>query len=67
MERAASAWAPLITHVPRGWEQRMLLFADVMVHIQRTTFTVRAQDLPPMLPPDDADTPDLSDYSAGPA
>lgn len=64
--RAAQAWEPLVTRVERGWEQRMLLFAAVMVHLQRAEFRVDAADLPPMMPPDDADV-DLDDFEQGPA
>lgn len=66
ISRADQAWAPLLTHIERGWEQRMMLFAAVMVDLQRATFQM-GEDLPPMLAPDDADVPGLSDYEVDPA
>lgn len=74
--RAAQAWGPLITRVERGWEQRMLLFAAVMVQLQRarhqaaTDWLGPVDEVPPALPADDPDTAgldDLSDFELGPA
>jgi hypothetical protein len=68
--RAAQSWQPLVTPVQRGWEQRMLLAAAVMVHLDRARASGRwlgaastADALPPLLPPDDPDTPHSNDLN----